>query len=151
MWITALLSALFLCVADYAYADNHEKEVSKQDLPQGVQQFINSHFTGVDVSRACVKDKGEHKVTLTKGYEVEFDRHGNWDEIENELHAALPASVVALLPQTAVNYIDRNYPGAAVYAIDRDRNSYEVKLHGDRMVKLYFDGNGNFLRHKMED
>ena len=151
MWIMTLLSAMFLCISGYSYADHHEKEVSMQDLPQGVQQFIYSHFTGVSVSKACVKEKGVHKVMLTQGYEVEFDRNGNWKEIENDLHAALPASVVGLLPQTAVDYMNRNYPNAAVYSIDREHNGYEVKLHADRMVELHFDKNGNFLRKKMED
>lgn len=151
MWITTLLSALFLCMAGYTYADHHEKEVSVQDLPQGIQQFINAHFTGVTMSKACVKDKGAHKVMLSDGYEVEFDHHGNWEEVENELHAALPSSVVALLPQKAVNYLNNNYPNWAVYSIDRNRNGYEVKLHGDSMVELHFDSNGNFLRQKMEN
>lgn len=151
MWITTLLSAMFLCVAGYAHADHHEKEVSMQNLPQGVQQFINSHFTGVTVSKACMKDKGEHKVMLTNGYEVEFDRNGNWSEVENELHAALPASVIGLLPQMAVNYINNNYPNWAVYSIDRERGGYEVKLHGDEMVELHFDANGNLVHRKMKD
>lgn len=151
MWITTLLSAMFLCVVGYAYADHHEKEVSMQDLPQNVQQFINTHFTGVTVSKACMKDKGVHKVMLTKGYEVEFDHNGNWDEVDNELHAALPSSVVNLLPAMAVDYINKNYPGWAVYGIDRNRNGYEVKLHGDKMLELHFDANGNFLRHKREE
>lgn len=151
MWIITLLSALFLSISGYASADSHEKEVNMQDLPQNVQQFLTTHFSNVTANRACTKDKGMYKVTLANGYEVEFDRSGNWYEIENELHATLPASVVNMLPQNAVNYINTNFPNAAVYSIDRDRKGYEVKLHGNRMTELQFDTQGNLLHHKTKD
>ncbi len=142
---------MFICTTGFVHADNHEKEVKTKDLPHGIQQFINSHFSGTSITRACTSERGKHKIQLTNGYEVEFDHNGKWDEIDNELHAALPSSVISLLPITAVNYIAQNYPNQAIYSIDREDNGYEVKIHGTQIHKLFFDRNGNLLRHEMED
>lgn len=150
LWIIALLSAMIMPWANYAQADRHEKMVNKEDLPQSIQQFIDTHFAGITVSTACVMEKGKHKVELSDGYEVEFDHNGNWEEIDNELHAALPASVISLLPTAAVNYIAQNYPNQAVYSIERDNRGYEVKIHSAAIEKLYFDRNGNLVHHKTE-
>lgn len=151
MWIITLFSALFLCVSSYASAENHEKRVNMQDLPQNVQQFLTTHFANMVANTTCMKEKDNYKVVLANGYEVEFDHKGNWDEIDNELHAALPQSVINMLPQNAVNYINANFPNAAVYSIDRDHKGYEVKLHGNKMAELRFDKQGNLLQHKTKD
>ncbi len=150
-WIITLFLAFFVCTITISYADCHEKVMKWNEMPREIQQFINTHFTGVKVSKACRLDKGRHKVELTNGYEVEFDRNGVWREIENELHATLPVSVVALLPEYAVRYIGRNYPGWTVYNINHTSKGYEVKLRGPYLVELYFDSSGNFIKHEVDD
>ena len=148
LWITALLTTLFMGVNFLAYAQYKEKEVKLSEMPPSVQEFIATHFADEDVMRARIVERGFYKVELGDGYVVEFDRKSNWVEIENNHHVALPASVVALLPQPAVNYIGENYKGWTVYSIERRKQDYEVKLHGTKKVELHFDSNGNYLRHK---
>ncbi len=151
MWKLALFSAIILNFTTYTWADNHEKEVRIQDLPHNVQLFIDSHFNTTPATAAYTTDKGGHNITLANGYEIEFDKHDKWCEIENDLHAPLPNSVVALLPPKAIEYIAQKYPDWPVYSIERNHHGYEVKLHGNEAVELNFDHDGKFLHHKHID
>ncbi len=149
-WITALLSLMFICSMGYVKAEGM-KDCTLQDLPREAQTFVTSHFTGINVAQASHKDSGESKVKLANGSHIQFDRSGNWYDIESETHKALPSSVVKLLPQQAHNYITQNYPNAAVYEMEKDRRGYEVNLHAPQKVELYFDAVGNLLRENAED
>lgn len=150
LWITALLTVMFMSMICYAQAQYKEKEVKMADLPQSVQQFIATHFADETVTRTRIIERGFYKVELSNGYEAEFNRKGNWVEIENDHHASLPASVIALLPKPTVSYLGEKYAGWSVYSIDHRKQGYEVKLHGTEKVELHFDSNGNFLRHKTD-
>lgn len=143
LWITTLLSALFISITLYVYADYKEKEVHLEDLPQSEQQFITSHFPGKSIVGARIVKYGYHKIMLSDGYELLFDRESHWIEVKNESGMALPASVVGMLPQTITKYLAENYSGEGVYDIERSRKGYEVELQN---VTLHFDSNGRFIR-----
>lgn len=147
-WITTLLSVMFLTLSGSVLADDNCKEIATNELPQKIQSFVNNHFPGVACHKAYHKDKNEHEVKLADGYQIEFDSNGNWEEIDNEFHAPLPASVISLLPDKAVAYLDTNYPQAAVYNIEKKRHGYEVNLHTDRSVEINFDQSGNYMHNK---
>lgn len=148
LWITALFTVLFMGVNLLVYAQYKEKEVKLSDMPTSVQEFVATHFAGETVMRTRIVERGYYKVELSNGYVAEFDRKSNWVEVENDHHLALPASVVALLPQPAVNYLGEKYKGWTVYSIEHRKQDYEVKLHGTKKVELHFDSKGDYLRHK---
>lgn len=151
LWITTLLSAMIICFSETVNAKNAKEMAGMQELPQTVQTFLQNHFPGIAIYKTYLKNWGEYKVKLANGYQIEFDKDGNWEDIENDQHEALPASIVALLPQAACDYIAKEYPNARVYEIEKEKRGYEVKLHGDRKIKLYFDTNGNLLRQKNDN
>mgnify|MGYP003302221732 CR=1 FL=1 len=84
LWINALLSALFISISLFVYAERREKEVKIEDLPQNIQEFISTHFAEEMISSARIVKYGYHKVMLSNGDEVLFDRKGRWLEIDNK-------------------------------------------------------------------
>ncbi|MFQ8826224.1 MAG: PepSY-like domain-containing protein [Alistipes sp.] len=54
---------------------------------------------------------------LENGSDLEFDRRGQWTEIDAE-RATVPQSII---PLRIADYLKRNYPDRPVVKIDRDR------------------------------
>ena len=150
LWINALLSALFISFSLFVYAERREKEVKIEDLPQNIQEFISTHFAEEMISSARIVKYGYHKVVLSNGDEVLFDRKGRWLEVDNETKNALPASTISLLPLSAQEYMQQKYPNRLMHSIERNQEGYEIKITGDRPMKIRFDTKGNFINEEID-
>jgi hypothetical protein len=120
-----------------------ETIISKTALPVNSQSFLKFHFAGKEPV-SVIKDKEflstEYKVQYKENIEVEFDKKGNWKEI-NGNHSAIPTSMI---PKAIISYITTNYAAAKITKIEKDNKGYEVKLNND--LELKFDSKGKFLR-----
>ena len=150
LWINGLLSAFFISISIFVYADRREKEIKTENLPQNVQQFISSQFSNEEIVGARVVKYGYHKVMLTNGYEALFDREGKWLEIDNEYNHALPSTIVTLLPQQAQKYIAENHPDCKVCGIERNRHGYEVETTGSQPMKIRFAPDGTYINKEYD-
>lgn len=119
------------------------------ELPQTAKDFMNTHFSGSSYTTKL--DDGEYKVYVGY-YKIEFDRQGNWTQIDGETgnrKTALPASILALQPLNTINaYVNSRYSGRYIINIEKDYKRgvtyYEVELNNS--VDLIFDAQGSFLR-----
>lgn len=115
-------------------ADN-DKPIQVNQLPQQAQQFIKQHFAGSNVAMAKVEsdwwDKS-YDVIFTNGNKVEFDKKGNWKEVDCK-HSSVPLPIV---PTAILKYITANYPAVKILKIDRDKKDYEVKLSNKWELKF---------------
>lgn len=129
-----------------AFADKKIYTTDTLQLPQAARQFIRTHFPGVGISHIKIEKEfwegNEYDVILTNGVDLDFDKNGEWKEIDGH-RTALPVSV---LPQKIADYLKKNFPQASVVSIERERDGYEVKLADRREMKftpdqdfLYFD------------
>ena len=137
--ILLTLVAIFSVGIFSATADN-DRVINKSQLPAPAQQFLNEHFAGVDLTYAKEERdifKHSFEVRLTDGTKIEFTSKGEWDEVECRF-GEVPAAIV---PQAIKEYIDKNYAGAKVLYIEKDRNDYEVKL--SNRLELKFDKDFN--------
>ena len=119
-----------------------EKPIAFEQLPQNAKTFITENFSNFKFLSAVVDrdDAGkDHKVFFADGSQIEFDRKGNWKDIECKA-SEVPAGAI---PAQITSFISENYAGRKVLEISRDRHDYEVKLN-DRL-ELKFDRNFNFL------
>ena len=109
---------------------------------ESAQQFIKSHFGNSKVAIAKMEtdwlDKS-YDVIFTDGNKLEFDKQGNWKEI-NCKYSAVPAGVI---PAQILKYVSENYPDAKVLKIERDKKDYEVKL--SNRWELKFDLQFNLI------
>jgi hypothetical protein len=137
--ILLTLVAIFSVGIFSAIADN-DRVINKSQLPAPAQQFLNEHFAGVDLTYAKEERdifKHSFEVRLADGTKIEFTSKGEWDEVECRF-GEVPAAIV---PQAIKEYIDKNYAGAKVLYIEKDRNDYEVKL--SNRLELKFDKDFN--------
>jgi hypothetical protein len=71
-------------------------------------------------------------VVFTDGSKLEFDRRGNWTDVDCK-GTQVPAGIV---PQQIVDYVEANYAGATIRNIDRDTRDYEVSLSNRLELKF---------------
>lgn len=135
-----ILTCLF-CLNTVVMADD-DKPIRFDQLPKKAQQFVNNNFKDSKVTLTKVDtdwfDKA-YEVIFTNGDKIEFNKSGDWTEIDCR-HNAVPANAV---PQTIKNYIRDNYSDAKVLKIEKDAHRYEVKL--SNKVELEFDNKFNLI------
>ncbi len=119
-----------------------DKPITVEQLPAAAQEFIKTHFTGTAVSFAKMDtdlfDKS-YEVLLANGNKLEFDKKGEWKEVECRT-TELPAAIV---PQQIRDYVAAHQPGTKIITIDRDKRDYEVKLNNG--FELKFDLKFNLI------
>lgn len=129
-----ILACVFTIVTN-ANADNY-RPINVSQLPEKAQTFLATYFPEAKVSLARKEfDVTElsYDVIFTNGSKVEFDRKGEWTEVDC-LTQPLPAGIV---PATIEKVIKEQYPDAKATKIERDRREIDVKL--SNRVELTFN------------
>ncbi|MBR3983861.1 MAG: PepSY-like domain-containing protein [Bacteroidaceae bacterium] len=129
-----ILACVFTIVTN-ANADNY-RPINVSQLPEKAQTFLTTYFPEAKVSLARKEfDVTElsYDVIFTNGSKVEFDRKGEWTEVDC-LTQPLPAGIV---PATIEKVIKEQYPDAKATKIERDRREIDVKL--SNRVELTFN------------
>ena len=124
---TALVALVCLVTFQVSvYADN-DKPINVTQLPATAQQIIKKHFAGKKVALAKMESglfEKSYEVVFNNGEKVEFNRNGNWTEINCKM-SSVPAGLV---PAKIKQYVKATYPGAKIVQIEIDDSQYEVKL-----------------------
>lgn len=136
-----LLVTLFFIQANVK-ADN-DKLIQFTQLPQQAQKLVKSHFDKSAISVVKMEsgffDKS-YEVIFSNGDKLDFDKSGNWKEIDCR-YGTLPQAVV---PVAIRNYISKNYPDAKVVKIEKeDRGQIEVGL--SNQLDITFDSKFNVI------
>lgn len=139
--IIFLAASMLLLSVTSARAD-HDRPVSFEQLPAQAQEFIKAYFPDEKVSFA--KEERDFmevrfEVMFTNSIKVEFYKDGRWKEVDCK-YSVLPEGIV---PEQIVTYVNNNFPGVKIHAIDRDRRDIEVELTNG--LELTFDLNYNLI------
>ena len=132
--IILAIACVFTLVTN-ACADNYQP-ISQTQLPEKAQTFLATYFPEAKISLARKEiDVMElsYDVIFTDGCKVEFDRKGNWTEVDCLTHP-LPSGIV---PEAISQVIRAQYPDAQVTKIERDHRETDVKL--TNRVELTFN------------
>lgn len=123
-WMLSLIC--LLGVQTMVMADS-DKPIDVKQLPTVAQQILTKHFSGKKVALSK-KESGifgvSYDVIFTNGDKIEFDRSGNWTEIDCK-YTVVPA---ALVPAAITKYMKENYPDQKIVQIEKDRTEYDVEL-----------------------
>ena len=133
--IMFLAAAMLLLSVTSARAD-HDRPIQFNQLPVAAQEFINTYFANEKVSFA--KEERDfmevrYEVMFTNSIKIEFYKDGKWKEIDCK-YSVLPEGIV---PEQIATYVNSNFPGVKIHAIDRDRRDIEVELTNG--LELTFD------------
>lgn len=124
---TTLLSLACLFSTQVSATAGDDKPISVSQLPAAAQQLMKKHFPNRKVALAKTESgffNREYDVIFTNGEKIEFDKNGNWTEIDCK-HSSVPASMI---PAKIANYVKGNYPECRILKIEADDGEYEVKL-----------------------
>ena len=131
--LMAILSVVL--IQNVTLADS-ERLISPEQLPAAAQKLIKTYFWTQTVTYAKVDGymfDVDYEVRLSDGTTIEFDRKGNWKNIECK-----PNSVPEkLVPARIAEYVSMNYSAAKILKIERNKRSYEVEL--SNRLELTFD------------
>ncbi|MDO4790109.1 MAG: PepSY-like domain-containing protein [Porphyromonas sp.] len=130
---------------------------STERLPESASQFVAAYFNGYTVDEVVKRDhenesgalyagvlKKKNNAIITDNVKIEFDRNGQWIEIESLIDGRpIPRNLLSLLPASIVAYVDANYPNIGLQEIERKAYGFKVELVNDK--ELLFDKNGDLL------
>lgn len=138
--------SLLLAIAITAISCSKDNDGNEIVLPGKANTFITAKFKTAKVVKVSkVNDnltKKEFEVILDNGIKIEFDKDGNWVEIEAvEDDQSIPSEFV---PEKILAYLAINYPGLGVNSIEIEDDGYEIELTDG--TDLDFDLQGNFVK-----
>ena len=110
---------------------DHDQPITYNQLPQTAQALLKQYF-GDKVPLIVTMDWDDYTIVYDSGEKVEFDKNGNWKDIEC-YNSKVPNEAV---PAQISTYISQNYPGKSVIKIERHRSVYEVKLNNGMEIEF---------------
>ncbi len=121
-------------------ADN-ERVITVNQLPAAAQTFLKKNFADVKIAIVMVETDFLEKVydvTFANGHSVEFDRKGEWKEV-NCKYGEVPAQII---PDPIRKYVTENYPDAKIWEIELDKSDkrYELRLSNHWELKFNLAG-----------
>ena len=128
--IVFILMAFVMTLWIPAQADN-DRVISFDQLPAQAQTMLKKHFAD-KVPLIVTMDFDDYKIMYQSGEKVEFDKKGNWKEIECKA-SAVPE---ALVPEQIKAYAKKAFPAAKIIKLDRDRRGYDMKLNNGMEVEF---------------
>lgn len=139
--LLSFFAIMLLAIGSLAAKDRVTRDVNV--LPASAKTLLNKYFAKTAVSHIKVDSNvfsTEYDVVLVDGTEIEFDKDGNWKEIECG-GGQVPN---ALILNSIKNFVAKNYKNATINKIEKGKNKYEIRLSTG--LELEFDRAGNFLR-----
>jgi len=109
--------------------------ITFNQLPASAQTLLKKHFAGKTPLVVTV-DRDDYNVIYKSGEKVEFNKRGNWTEIECKRSSVPPQFVPA---QIKAN-VKSQFPKTKIIKISRDRKGYEIELNNG----LEIEYNKNF-------
>lgn len=133
---------LALVAVQLAFAGDIITQDVKQ-LPLPARNFINQYFSTSQISYIKIESEmlknKKYEVLLTDRTEIDFDKKGNWLEVDCK-KSAVPE---ALIPISVKEYVKAHFPREVVTKIERERAGIEVELSNDYSLK--FDKKGQLV------
>ncbi|PAM94053.1 hypothetical protein B4N84_13290 [Flavobacterium sp. IR1] len=128
----------------FSLSANAQKTViAKEALPANAQTFLKSHF-GTKKPSYIIEDKEllstEYKVQYNKTIEIEFDKKGNWKEVDGK-GSKIPTSII---PKKIISYVRSNFSKEKITKIEIEKSGYETKLTNG--LELKFNMKGDFIK-----
>lgn len=136
-----MMLVLVLTMSMAMMADN-DRVITFDQLPAQAQTLLKTHFAN-KVPLIVTVDWDDYTVMYQSGEKVEFDKKGNWKNI-NCKASGVPAD---LIPEQIKANVEQTFPGATVIKLDRDRRGYDVKLNNGMEIEF----NKNFQMVDIDD
>ena len=123
--LVAILTLGFSAKAD------HDQVITYNQLPANAQTMLKQYFAD-KVPLIVTMDWDDYTIVYDSGEKVEFDKQGNWKEIDCRT-SFVPT---ALIPEQIKANVKTSFPGTTIIKLDRNRRGYEVKLNNGLEIEF---------------
>ncbi len=140
--IFKFLPLLLIAVVGLAFTScNNDKDepVSSSQLPSKATEFISQYFPSARII-SSIKDKDEYEVTLSEGTQIEFNKDGDWIDVDAANGKTIPSG---FYPSEIDNYIAQNFEGIGINEISKVKRGFEVEL--TTTTEIVFSPDGTFI------
>ncbi len=139
--ISRILVTLVIALASVTLISCSDRIIPSEKLPAAAQSFLKEYFPDSPISyvKKEVDLTPTYEVVLQNGTEIEFNKKGQWDNIDCK-RLAVPA---ALIPAAISEYVNANFPGQSIVKIDRETYGHEIEMANG--LELKFDKKGKLL------
>ena len=141
--IAAAAVALSLTAA--ACHEEGKKVIDFEAMPETAKTFVQTHFADKQVSIVYFDrdvSGSEYELLFTDGANIDFNKKGEWKEVEDRDADGVPTAVI---PSAINNYVAQRHSGQYVIQIGKENKEYEVKLNNG--IEIVFNKNGDFVRY----
>lgn len=124
---TLVLIVLSLVVFSHPAKADDDRPISVDKMPLEAQEFIKKFFPGKKVAVAKQEGRFVEKnfdVIFIDGNKVEFDRNGEWTNVDCE-YSSVPEGIV---PAPIAGYVQEHFPGVKIRQIEKENRKFEVEL-----------------------
>ena len=129
--IKAIIALVALLTISFSAKADHDKVITYDQLPQTAQVMLKQYFAN-KVPLVITMDWDDYTIRYESGEKIEFDKEGNWKDIES-YSSTVPS---ALIPEQIKNSVKTSFPGTSIIKIDRNRRGYEVKLNNGLEIEF---------------
>ncbi|MBR1552336.1 MAG: PepSY-like domain-containing protein [Muribaculaceae bacterium] len=129
--IKILMMAMMVVGMSFAAKADDDRVITFQQLPAAAQAFHKAHFSK-NVPLVVTMDWDDYTIVYESGEKVEFDRNGEWKDIDCRM-SVVPS---VLVPEQIKAAVKTTFPAASIVKIDRNRRGYEVKLNNGMEVEF---------------
>lgn len=137
LFISSVLALLGSC------SDDKDEPMVYDQLPEKAQTFLDTYFPSAKISSIeydAEKDDQDYDVKLDNGYNITFDKYGDWVDVEAPEGVVIPAGIA---PAAISKYVSNNYPDAGINEIEKIKTGYDVYLTNS--LNLLFDTDGTYV------
>ncbi|MDE7376956.1 MAG: PepSY-like domain-containing protein [Muribaculaceae bacterium] len=134
-----LLFVAVLALGATSCSDDKDEPVSSAELPAKAQEFVSTYFPTATIT-LTTKDKDEYEVFLSEGTRIDFNKAGEWQDVD-----AAPGKVVpsGFYPAAIDENVAEVAADAGINEISKESYGYEVELLSG--LEMKFDQNGAFI------
>lgn len=129
--IKAIIALVALLTISFSAKADHDKVITYDQLPQTAQVMLKQYFAN-KVPLVITMDWDDYTIMYESGEKIEFDKVGNWKDIES-YSSTVPS---ALIPEQIKKSVKTSFPGTSIIKIDRNRRGYEVKLNNGLEIEF---------------
>ncbi len=141
-----IIGILILMFLGYGMNADNDRPIQMNQLPKKIQSFVSTYFPKAKIAIAKVEEGYFDRVydlIFTDGNKIEFDRNGNWEEIDCK-RSFVPWEIV---PNEITESVKTNFSEVKILKIERKKKKYKLKLSNG--YKLEF--NQEFDLIEMDD
>lgn len=119
--------------------DDKDEPISSNELPTQAKSFITQYYPSASIV-STKKDKDEYEVVLSEGTRIDFNKSGEWTDVDAVVGKTIPTG---FYPAAIDTYVNDNLGGVGINEISKETRGYDVELLTG--TDVYFSYEGVFI------